>query len=378
MLLTGSGSGGGSAAPEQVTVRVTLPRLAAVGTVASAAPITLPWPGTGQAAVEVPAVGYAAQSGHEAPVPVASMTKIMTAYVVLEDHPLALGQEGPRVRITEADAEQFGTDTVTDQASVVLQAGEVLTEYQLLEGLLVHSANDFAYALACWDAGSVAAFVARMNATATALGMRDTHFADASGLSPSSVSTAANLLRVASAAMDDPVFERIVAMPSVDLPFAGSVESYTPLVATTGVVGVKSGFTDAAGGGDVLAYRGSVDGHAVLVLAAVTSQQGPTVLDAAGAEALAIARAATAHARAVTVVEKGTVVALLEAAGRAVEVTTAAGASVLSLLGGTVRQQVHLRVPRPGTRAGTRVGTASFVLAGQRVSVPVRVAARVP
>jgi serine-type D-Ala-D-Ala carboxypeptidase (penicillin-binding protein 5/6) len=374
-----AGSGGGLAAPPDLSVRVTLPPVAVVGAPAeSMASSGLPWPATGQAAVDIPAVGYRVQSGAERPVPVASMTKIMTAYVVLEDYPLALGQQGPRVKMTAADASQFGVDTETDQANVVLKRGEVLTEHQMLEGLLVHSANDLAYALAVWDAGDLGAFVAKMNATAAALGMRQTHFADASGFSPSSKSTAADLLRVAGAAIADPVFSQIVSMPSATLPLAGTIESYTPLVGTTGVVGVKSGYTTAAGGGDVLAYRTSVDGHAFEALAAVTSQRTWTVLDVAGKDALALAKAASARVAAVTIAEKGTVVAQVKAGTRTVALTTSATASVLALRGARVRQLVHLRALRPGTKKGTQVGTATFVLAGQRVSVPVRAAARVP
>jgi D-alanyl-D-alanine carboxypeptidase (penicillin-binding protein 5/6) len=376
---SGSGPGPGAASASQATVRVTLPHVAVVApaTAASVAP-ALPWPKTGESAVAIPALGYAAQSGPERPVPVASMTKIMTAYVVLEDHPLALGQPGPRVKMTAADAAQFGTDTVTDQANVLLKAGEVLTEYQMLEGLLVHSANDLAYALANWDAGSVGAFVAKMNSTAKDLGMNGTHFADASGFSPSSESTASDLLRVAAVAMTDPVFAQIVAMPAASLPLAGTVGTYTPLVGTTGVVGVKSGFTNAAGGGDVLAYKTTVGGHAFLALAAVTSQEMWTVLGFSGKEDLAVARAAAARVESVTMVPAGTTVAKVKVGSRTVDVKTSAAVSVLAFPGETVRQSVHVRAPRPGTRRGTQVGTATFVLATQRVSVPVRVTARVP
>lgn len=380
--VTGSGGGLASPSPAQASVKVTLPRVAisapaAAATAASLAP-AFAWPKTGQAAVDVPAVGFVAQSAPERPVPVASMTKVMTAYVVLEDHPLALGAQGPIVKMTAADVSQFGTDTVTDQANVVLKAGEKLTEYQMLEGLLVHSANDLAYALAVWDAGSLPAFVAKMNATAKSLGMHDTHFADASGFSPSSMSTASDLLRVAAAAMSDPVFAAIVSQPAVRLPFAGTVESYTPLLGTTNVVGIKSGFTNAAGGGDLLAYRASAGGHSFLSLAAVTSQQGWTVLGFAGKEALSLAKTASARVRAVEMAGKGTVVARLSTGMKSVVARTAATASVLAIPGDAVRQVVHVSAPPPGARAGTEVGTAVFVLAGQRVSVPVRLAARLP
>ena len=372
-------SDAGIAAPPRLSVVVRLPRVAVTGpaTAASLTP-SLPWTKTGQSAVDIPAVGFSAQSGPERPVPVASMTKVMTAYVVLHDHPLALGEQGPTVTMTAADAAQFGLDTATDQANVVLTAGEVLTEYQMLEGLLVHSANDLAYALACWDAGSLPAFVAKMNATAAVLGMRATHFGDASGFSASSVSTASDLLKVAAAAMTNPVFAQIVSMPAVGLPVAGVVASYTPLLGTTGVVGVKSGFTSAAGGGDILAYRTSVDGHSLLSLAAVTSQEGWTVLETSGKEALALAKAASASVQVVTLAQRGAVVAHVVGGKKAVDVTTGTSAQLLALPGERVRQLVRVRPPLRDAKKGARLGTATFALASQRVSVPVRLAARVP
>jgi len=338
----------------------------------------LPWAATGQSAVDIPAIGYRAQSGMEHPVPVASLTKIMTAYVVLRDHPIALGSSGPRITVTAADAANFATDTVTDQANVQLQAGEVLTEYQMLEGLLIHSANDLAFSLARWDAGSVPAFVAKMNATAASLGMTQTHFADASGYDSASQSTATDLLTVAAAAMQTPVFAQIVDMPSVTLPVAGLVTSYTPLVGTTDVVGVKTGFTNAAGGGDLLAYRATVGGHQFLALAAVTGQEGPTVLNTAAHEALAIARAAAARVQSTTVSPKGEQVARLSDGDRRIDVVTAAPADLLYLPGDAIRQVVHVHAPRAGAPPGAVVGSVVYELGRQRVSVPARTAARLP
>ena len=152
--------------------------------------------------------------------------------------------------------------------------GEVLTELQLLEGMLVHSANDFADALATWDAGTLPAFVAKMNQAAAQLGMTHTTFADASGYSAGSQSTASDILIVAAKDMEDPTLASIVRMPSVTLPVAGTVATYTPLLGFLGTVGVKSGFTSQAGGCDVLAVARVVHGQKVLILAAVTGQTG--------------------------------------------------------------------------------------------------------
>jgi serine-type D-Ala-D-Ala carboxypeptidase (penicillin-binding protein 5/6) len=396
LLVTGGGGGaggGGAAAtsPPGVSVRATLATTATVpvpattqGALAPAglaaiAP-SLPWPvGGGQAAVSIPDLGYLAESAPEKAVPVASLTKIMTAYVILRDHPLPFGAKGPTISITTADADNFGMDTVTDQASVELKAGEVLTEYQLLEGLLVHSANDFAYVLATWDAGSVNAFVTKMNAAARALGMSGSRFADASGFDPGSMSTAEDMVRLTSAAMEEPAFAAIVQMPSVTLPVAGTVESYTPLVGTTpGVVGVKSGFTSAAGGSDVLAYMTTLGGTPFVTIAAVTSLEGPTVLDTAGKDALALAKAAASHVAPYTVTASHRRVGWVTVTGHKVAATTASSATLLAIGGDVVHQSVVLRRPTAAARAGTTVGTASFRVGAQVVSVPVETASRLP
>ena len=244
----------------------------------ASSPVALPWPATGQAAVAVPSVGIEVSSGPETPVPIASLTKMMTAYVILHDHPVLVGQNGPDITMGQPTWTTSTTTPVEDEANAQVTVGEVLTERQLLEGLLVHSANNFADTLARWDAGSIAAFVAKMNSTAAQLGMDHTHYADASGFDQDSQSTAGDLLKVAAQDMENPTFDGIVRMSSVTLPVAGTISTYTPLLGFEGVIGVKSGFTTAAGGCDVIAVMRTVQGLPTMVLAAVTGQTGPNVL----------------------------------------------------------------------------------------------------
>jgi len=234
-----------------------------------------PWPATGQAAVEIPSLGYARQSGLEGPVPIASLAKMATAVVILHDHPLAAGADGPPITVTADEANQFDVDLQNDETNVPLQAGETLTELQLLEALMVGSANDAAYTLAVWDAGSVPAFVAKMNALASSLRADQTHYTDPSGFDPGSVSTAADSLRIASAGMALPAFASVVAMAAVSLPLAGVVQNIVKLIGTDGIVGVKSGYTSQSGGCMVLASYRVVQGHSVLVLAAALAQLEP-------------------------------------------------------------------------------------------------------
>ena len=149
-----------------------------------------------------------------------SLTKIMTALVVLQRPSAPAHQLGPDITMTPAEAADYDEDVAANDASLPVQAGEVLTERQLLDGLLVRSADNFADALATWDAGSMAAFVAKMNAAATSWAWTRPTSPTRAGSTPASVSTAADLLKAASVAMANPVFAALVDQTSVTLPMA--------------------------------------------------------------------------------------------------------------------------------------------------------------
>jgi len=339
----------------------------------------LPWPTNGEAAVAIPVLGFSAESAAETPVPVASMTKVMTAYLILHDHPLSAGVDGPTLTMTAADASDFVNVVDQGGASMQVNNGEPLTERQLLEGLLVHSADNIADTLAVWDAGSIPAFVAKMNATAAALGMHDTHLVDASGLNPASVSTPSDLLRVASLAMDDPTFREIVLLPSVTLPVAGLLPSYTPFIGTNGVIGVKSGYTSQAGGCDILAIEHAVGGQQVLVLAAVTGEKTGDLLAKAGLEALKMANAAASSLVAVPMARADQALGTATEPGHSVPIVVDGDPLIVALPGQVIDQRVVVtRRPHPGAARGTTVGYATFVLGSQRLTLRIATAAPLP
>jgi D-alanyl-D-alanine carboxypeptidase (penicillin-binding protein 5/6) len=199
------------------------------------------WPLRGQAAL-VLGNGPPAASPREQPAPIASLAKVMTAYLTLKHYPLSGAQDGFTIIVTEDQAQ----DDAQDQSVVAVRAGEQLTERQLLEALLIPSGNNIAQMLATGVAGSETRFVAEMNAEARTLGMDHTIYTDPSGFDPSTVSTAADQLRVFERAMRFAVFRQIVSMASVTLPVAGTVTNYNPLLAE-GYAG-KTGSDSAAGG----------------------------------------------------------------------------------------------------------------------------------
>jgi D-alanyl-D-alanine carboxypeptidase (penicillin-binding protein 5/6) len=340
--------------------------------------VTLPWAPNGQSAIAVPSIGIDVRSAAETPEPVASLTKMMTAYVILHDHPLALGQNGPNITITQAEVDDYNADTTLDEANAQVSLGEVLTELQLMGGMLVHSANNYADTLALWDAGSIPAFVAKMNRTAAALGMSQTHFADPSGYDQASQSTPADLLKVAVPDMANPVFASLVRLSSITLPLAGTVSTYTPILGVQGTIGVKSGFTTAAGGGDVLAAVRRVHGLPVLILAAVTGQTGVNVLGQAGLLALNLVNSVAKVIGATPMVRSGDVVAHVVSSGSTANATARGTGNLLSWPG--VRAHRKLVVSgkiHQGTKRGTRIGSMVLTVGTQHVVIPVRLSQNV-
>ena len=212
--------------------------------------------------------------GATRPVPIASVAKVMTAYVILHDHPLLANGSGPDITVQPSEASAYPAQARDGDSVVPVYAGEILTERQALEALLLPSADNMAWILARWDAGSQAVFVARMNAAARRLGLTGTSYTDPSGLDPSTTSTAADQVHLGLAAMRVPALAAIVAMPAGVVPDAGVVRNYNTLLGQDGIVGLKTGSTRAAGGCVVLAAWRRTGAHAVLVVAAIFGEPG--------------------------------------------------------------------------------------------------------
>jgi D-alanyl-D-alanine carboxypeptidase (penicillin-binding protein 5/6) len=231
------------------------------------------WPAHGQAAVQIgQSHVHAGPNQHAAAI--ASVAKVMTAYLVLRDHPLRPGEDGPTITLTDADVADTDRRRRQHESVVSIAAGEQLTELQALQALLLPSANNIAAVLARWDAGSAGRFVARMNAAARSLGMTHTRYTDPSGFDDATVSTAADQVRVVDRAMRLPVFASIVATPSATLTVAGTVHNTNTLLGHNGFVGVKTGSTAAAGG--CFAFRAIhwIDGKRTTITGVVLGQPG--------------------------------------------------------------------------------------------------------
>jgi len=333
-------------------------------------PPSLPWPSAGSGAVGVSGLGFIADSGDVPPTPAASVAKVMTALVVLADKPLAAGATGPNLIITDQDVATYRADAADQQSVVPVVAGEQLSQFQALEALLIPSGNNIAETLARWDAGSVSAFVGKMNQRAAALHLTHTTFADPAGVSTQTVSTPRDLLALGMAAMQQEVLAQIVNLPQTTLPVAGTLYNVNGALGQSGIIGIKTGSGLNSGANFLFAATATVDGGEVTLFGCVMGQ--PT-LDAAfsAAEALvaAMKNATTVH----QVVSRNDVVGAYSTAwGSNADLVATTDVTVVEWPGTIMRQRIDaptLVVDGPVART-TPSGKLHVVLGDQQIDVP--------
>ncbi|MFJ2928496.1 D-alanyl-D-alanine carboxypeptidase [Streptomyces massasporeus] len=271
--------------------------------------VDIPWPADGQAALDVQGIGTFGSSGEQKPVPIASVAKVMTAYVILRDHPLKSGEDGPKILIDQAAQDQSDAG---QESTVDVTKGDKITEREALESILIASANNVARLLARWDAGSEKAFVQKMNDAAKDLGMKNTTYTDPSGLNNTTVSTAVDQVKLAKAAMLQPAFREVATMMSYVDYKQKKHDNWNRLVGYNDVTGIKTGTTTSALGNLVFSARKDVNGEVHRIIGAVVRQPagGPdnTILGAALHEGDKLIRAAQGALESATILKKGDVV----------------------------------------------------------------------
>ncbi|WP_228973997.1 D-alanyl-D-alanine carboxypeptidase [Streptomyces sp. DH12] len=277
--------------------------------------LAMPWPTEGQGAVEVEGVGLIGTYGPQKPAPMASVAKTMTAYVLLRDHPIKDKDAGPKIEIDQLTEEQAKNP---DWSVAPVKKGQVYTQGELIQLLMIRSANNVAHLLARWDAGSEEAFIKKMNTTAKQLGMTNTTYTDASGFDKGTVSTPIDQLKLAKAAMKDPAFREIVDMPNVTLPQIGKrLENGNTLLIQPGISGVKTGTSTPAGGNLLWSANTVVDGKVRRVLGVVMNVKSPALLSEKTKLAVEtfsrdLIRAAQEGVTSAAVVKKGDVVGYVD------------------------------------------------------------------
>ncbi|MGW5352134.1 D-alanyl-D-alanine carboxypeptidase [Streptomyces sp. NPDC004031] len=341
----------------------------------AALPTAMPWPAEGQSVAEVEGVGSLGVHGAQTPVPIASLTKVMTAYIVLRDHPInGASQNGPMIPVDKQAAEE---STSVNQSTAHVTEGQQFTERQMLQLLLVPSGNNIARLLARWDAGTQEAFVAKMTATAKTLGMNHTTYTGASGFEETTVSTAVDQLTLAREVMKNETFRSVVALANVTVPGVGTIYNNNNDLVKPGVVGIKTGSSTPAGGALMWAAHKTVGGKQQLILGVVLQQHGGVTvndsLNAALVRSQQLIESVQGGLTSATVVKKGEVVGNVDdGVGGSTPVVAAADLTAPGWPG--LHTPVTL-TPLPGglphsAKAGTTVGTLTIGSGPDATKVP--------
>jgi serine-type D-Ala-D-Ala carboxypeptidase (penicillin-binding protein 5/6) len=252
------------------------------------APGKIPVPSRGSFALSASTLGTVASYNATVERPTGSVAKAMTALVVLDALPLAPGAAGPSRTMTAADVQLYRQAVAEGGSNLPVRAGEVLSERDLLLALLLPSADNIAESLAIWVSSNRTAFIARLNAKAAALGMARSHYADPSGLSNRTVSTAGDLVLLAKAVISNPTLAELVGVQQASLPDGTVLRNLdVGLQQDPDWLGIKTGWTGAAGGCLLFAASrsyGPTPAMSVTVYGAVLGQPSMTAPDPAHPE----------------------------------------------------------------------------------------------
>ncbi|CAM5580200.1 hypothetical protein SALBM311S_00813 [Streptomyces alboniger] len=334
----------------------------------------MPWPTDGQAALDVQGIGSFGSSGEQKPVPIASVAKVMTAYLILRDHPLKSGADGPKIEIDQPAQDQSDAG---QESTVDVTKGDSLSQREALESILIASANNIARLLARWDAGSEKSFVSKMNDAAKDLGMTNTTYTDPSGLNNTTVSTAVDQVKLAKKAMDEPAFREVATMMSY-VDYKGTKhDNWNRLVGYNDVVGIKTGTTTSALGNLVFAAKKEVNGEVRRVVGAVVRQPAGgsdnTILAGALDAGDKLIRAAQGALDSATILKKGDVVGYVDdGLGGRTPVVTTKDVTAVGWAGLRVKLTFAADDLPHTAKAGAQVGTLTVGDgSGNAVKVPV-------
>ncbi|WP_026037454.1 D-alanyl-D-alanine carboxypeptidase family protein [Salinibacterium sp. PAMC 21357] len=233
-------------------------------------------------ALELPAYGASAiaaidrpevlaHAGSEDALPIASITKVITALVVLEAKPLGANEPGPTITFGPADLDYYYTQQAAYGLVWPVANGQQLSQRDVMNVVLLASANNYAQSLALWAYGSEDAFVAAAATWLTTNGLENTTLVEASGIKEANQSTALDLTKLAQLAIESPVVAAIVSTPSTEVSGLGTVNNRNQLLGIDGVDGIKTGTlgdawacllfsTDVVIGGETKTFVGAVVG----------------------------------------------------------------------------------------------------------------------
>lgn len=344
-----------------------------------AAPVTqaaaLTFPGYG--AVGVGAVGFPgvlASSGSADPRPIASLTKIITALTVLDAKPLAIGEAGPAITFTDSDVQFYNEQLAQDGVVATAVPGQMISQRNILDVMLMASANNYADTVAVWAFGSEPAFLTAASTWLAKQGLGHTTVTDPSGIQPSNTSSIADLIGLAKLALANPVVAQIVATATLDVPGIGTVANRNELLGVDGVDGIKTGTLDESGACLLFSAKKTIGSTVIeIVGVALGGPDHPTV----AADMHTLLDQVIAGFHQVALVRAGDAFAGYDTPwGDAATAVAAGDASVLTWSSTPITVAIRADAVRLATD-GSAAGTLVFTVGDQTVSVALKISGKI-
>ncbi|MFE4497946.1 serine hydrolase [Streptomyces niveus] len=335
----------------------------------------LPWPGEGQGFMAATGLGTVDSFGEQKAVPIGSVAKAMTAYVVLKDKPLKKGAQGPSITVDAKAEEDGGLDAQGESTLNTVKEGDKLTQHDALAALMIPSANNIARLLARWDTGgSEEEFVKKMNDTAAELGMKNTKYTDPSGLDATTVSSAEDQVKLGQELVEIEALMDITKLPEWTDPSGKTWRNYNTLVPYDGALGIKTGSTTKAGGNLLFAAHKMVGDTDQLIVGAILGQHQAPIIDTVNAASKEVMRATQDELDGATIVKKGQVVGEVDnGLGTKVPLVAVEDVKAVGWSGLTVKLELTdgaKSVPQSAA-AGTHIGTLTVGEGKSQVEVAV-------
>ena len=324
---------------------------------------------TGVGAIGFP--GTLATSGNAKPVSIASITKVITVLVVLESKPLKLGEAGPSVAITSADVALWNKQVAQNGSVAPVRAGISLTERELIDLILVKSANNYAETLVNWAFGSEAAYLVVAREWLATHRLTTTTLADSTGFAPGNRSTTTDLVELGKLALSNPLVSSIVGTKTESISHIGPIKNTNELLGVDGVRGIKTGTTDDAGACLLFAADYTVGSRTVTVVGVMLGGKTHPRLN----ESIrALLGGVVKSFHEVDLVNKGDSFASYSTAwGDSTKVVATEDSSVLVWADTPITLLVE--TPKIGvSEAGAEVGQLIFAVGNSRITVPLALA----
>jgi len=310
----------------------------------------------------------------DAPRRIASITKLVTVLVGLEAAPVEAGTAGPSYTLTEADAALIDEVLEQDGTFAPAPVGLELTTKQILDLILVPSANNYAISYSRWIFGSNEAFVEAATDWLARNGLTSMHIEEPSGLSDNNVGSASDIVRLAKIALEQPLIAEIVGQSSVDIPGLGEITTTNRLLADAGVLGVKTGTTFPNGYSLAAAKRLDIFGRELIAVAVTLDRPDG---EARAADTRAVLEAMALSGQEVALIEQGTPLGTVTSwTGEEIQLLAGEGLTAVLVPGESAKRTIALDGVAAGER-GSTVGTIRATTPAGKSEVSVVTAAEI-